>query len=145
FLPAIHLEGAEGTQLTAFIGSHTGITASFPAGSAAAAQGDVVAPFSSRGGPALALGIAKPDVTAPGVQILAGTTPTPAAVDGGARRQLFMAIQGTSMSSPHVAGAAALLRDFQPTWTPGQIKSALMLTATGAVVKEDGSTPADPF
>src|SRR5690606_24466264 len=53
FLPAIHLEGAEGTQLTAFIGSHTGITASFPAGSAAAAQGDVVAPFSSRGGPAL--------------------------------------------------------------------------------------------
>lgn len=145
FLPAVHLEGAEGAQLTAFLGSHTGVTASFPAGSAAAYQGDVVAPFSSRGGPGLALGIAKPDVTAPGVQILAGTTPTPATVDGGATGQLFMAIQGTSMSSPHVAGAAALLRDLQPTWTPGQIKSALMLTATGAVVKEDGSTPADPF
>ena len=60
--------------------------------------------------------------------------------------QLFQAIQGTSMSSPHVAGAGAVLKALHPDWTPGQIKSALMLTAkTEGVVKEDGVTPSTPF
>ena len=145
FLPAIHLENGEGASLNAFLGSHTGVTATLTAGVAAPYAGDVMAPFSSRGGNGLALGIAKPDVTAPGVQVLAGHTPTPATTTGGLPGQLFQAIQGTSMSSPHVAGAAALLIDLKPSWTPGQVKSALMTTAIGAVVKEDGFTPADPF
>jgi subtilisin family serine protease len=145
FIPTVHLEVNEGNQLTAFLGSHTGVTATLSAGAAAPYADDVMAPFSSRGGSGLALGIAKPDVTAPGVQVLAGHTPTPATSTGGRPGQLFQAIQGTSMSSPHVAGAAALIRDLRPTWTPGQVKSALMMTAAGGVVKEDGTTPADPF
>jgi subtilisin family serine protease len=145
FLPSVHLEVNQGAALNAFIASHTNVMAAITAGTAAPDQGDVMAAFSSRGGPALALGIAKPDVTAPGVQILAGHTPTPATIEGGPAGQLFQAIEGTSMSSPHVAGSGALLKALHPGWTPGQIKSALMTTANKAVVKEDGFTPADPF
>jgi subtilisin family serine protease len=91
------------------------------------------------------LGVSKPDVTAPGVQILAGQTPAPAD-PADPPGELFQAIAGTSMSSPHVAGAAALLKHLHPDWTPGQIKSALMTTASrDGLVKEDGVTPFTPF
>ncbi len=144
WLPTAHL--ADGTDFLAFMGGHTGVTGSFPAGAARDGQGDVMAAFSSRGPAGLFL---KPDVTAPGVQILAGASPAPDAPtpsDGGnPPGELYQAIAGTSMSSPHVAGAAVLLRATHPDWTPGEIKSALMSTATTDVVKEDLVTPADPF
>jgi subtilisin family serine protease len=145
WVPAVHIQSNAGTQVLDFLASHSGVTATFPGGEKSRTQGDVMAAFSSRGGPGQTLGISKPDVTAPGVQILAGHTPTPATFVGGPPGQLFQAIQGTSMSSPHVAGLAALLKDLEPTWTPGQIKSAIMTTAKRIVVKEDGTTPADAF
>lgn len=139
WLPTVHLP--DGTDLLAFLTANPGAIGQFTAGVAAEGQGDVMAAFSSRG-PA---GLVQPDVTAPGVSILAGHTPTPETNAGGPPGQYFQAIAGTSMSSPHVAGAALLLRAYNPEWTPGQIKSALMTTATTAVVKEDLVTPADPF
>jgi subtilisin family serine protease len=145
FVPSVHLEDTEGTQLKAFLTANPAASAAFSGGSAAPAQGDVMASFSSRGGPGLTLGISKPDLTAPGVQILAGNTAHPSGLEAGPPGELFQAIQGTSMSSPHIAGSAALLVALHPTWTPGQIKSALMMTATPSVVKEDGTTPANPF
>jgi uncharacterized repeat protein (TIGR01451 family) len=147
YLPASHIQFADGQTLLAFLASHTGVTATLTAGIVGSQQGDVMASFSSRGGPGQTLGVSKPDVTAPGVQILAGNTPAPAtaATGGQPAGELFQGIAGTSMSSPHVAGSAALLKDLRPTWTPGQIKSALMTTANPEAVKEDGVTLATPF
>lgn len=146
FIPTVHLDFAGGEALLNFLIGHGGANAKFTGGAATKATGNVIAFFSSRGGPAQTLGISKPDLSAPGVQILAGNTPEPLFIDDGPAGELFQVIEGTSMASPHVAGAAALLKDLHPQWTPGQIKSALMTTAkTSRVFKEDGLTPADSF
>lgn len=145
FLPSVHLDYAAGQSLLELMANHEVVSATISASSATVTQGDVMASFSSKGGPGQKLGISKPDITAPGVQIFAGHTPTPASISGGATGQLFRTMQGTSMSSPIVAGSAALVKALHPDWTPGQIKSALMMTANGNLVKQDGHTPAGPF
>ncbi|MGI9342570.1 MAG: S8 family serine peptidase [Gammaproteobacteria bacterium] len=104
--------------------------------------GNAMGSFSSRGPNLTALDILKPDVTAPGVNILAGQSPD---VANGVRGENFQYLTGTSMSVPHVAGVAALIREAQPDWSPAAIKSALMTTSRQDIVKEDGTTQADPF
>jgi uncharacterized repeat protein (TIGR01451 family) len=145
FLPTTHIQFNEGQQVLAFLTANPGATATLTAGAASSQQGDVMASFSSRGGPGQTLGVSKPDITGPGVQILAGHTPLSADRDTGPQGELFQAIAGTSMSSPHIAGAGALIKALHPDWTPGQIKSALMTTAWTKVAKEDGVTPANAF
>ncbi len=146
FIPSVHLENDNGALLLNFMATHTNTVATFTEGMATAVQGDKMAAFSSRGGTANMFGVARPDITAPGVQILAGNTPMPSEASSGQPGELFQSIQGTSMSSPHIAGAGALLAALHPNWTPGQIKSAIMTTAkTDGVTKEDGTTPADAF
>ncbi len=139
WLPTVHLPD---NQVESTLEGARDLTATITAGQKAKGQGDVMAGFSSRGPGGLVL---KPDVTAPGVQILAGHTPKPDDTAAGPPGELFQAIAGTSMSSPHVAGAAALLAAKRPEWTPGELKSALMTTALTDVVKEDLTTQADPF
>ncbi|GAB3034190.1 S8 family serine peptidase [Bowmanella dokdonensis] len=104
--------------------------------------GNIIANFSSRGPNGSTTDIIKPDITAPGVKILAATSSDPMFEPAG---ESFKYLQGTSMSSPHIAGLAALLKGQHPEWTPAQIKSALMTTARQNLVKEDGVTQADPF
>jgi subtilisin family serine protease len=143
WLPAIHVNGPS-TGLLNFINGHTGVTATWAQGTETPTQGDVMAAFSSRGPSQFFL---KPDITAPGIQVLAGMTPQPdpsATVNGPAGNN-FQAIAGTSMSSPHVAGSAVLVKASHPGWTPAEIKSALMTSAVQGVLKEDGVTPATPF
>ncbi|RHN70354.1 putative tripeptidyl-peptidase II [Medicago truncatula] len=93
----------------------------------------VVAAFSSRGPNILTPKILKPDLIAPGVNILAGWSgkvgPTGLSVD--TRHVSFNIISGTSMSCPHVSGLAALLKGAHPEWSPAAIRSALMTTSYG--------------
>lgn len=101
-----------------------------------------MAAFSSRGPNGAAGDVVKPDLIAPGVVVLAGNTP---ASQVGAPGPLSQAISGTSMSTPHVAGVAARLRDAHPDWSPATIRSALMTGGRQNGTKEDGTTNADPF
>ena len=140
WLPTVHV--ADGTDLLEFLTDHSAVTGEFAAGEQRQGQGDVMAAFSSRGP---AGSFIKPDITAPGVQILAAMTPTPESSAGGPPGEYYQAIAGTSMSSPHIAGVALLLTALHPRWTPGQIKSAVMTQAVREVVKEDLVTPADAF
>ena len=103
--------------------------------------GNVMGSFSSRG-PAPIQDVLKPDVTAPGINILAGFSPdTPNSNSG----ENFGFLTGTSMSAPHVAGIAALLKQAHPSWSPSALKSALMTTARQDLNQQDGETPANPF
>ncbi|TDU83925.1 PA domain-containing protein [Kribbella voronezhensis] len=142
WLPAVQLEKPDADILLSFLAAHPGTTASFTQGTKTTWQGDVMTYFSSRGPGGDFL---KPDVTAPGLHILAGQTPTPESPAEGPPGNLYQVIAGTSMSSPHVAGAAALVFALHPSWTPGQVKSALETTAKTAVKKPDRVTQADPF
>jgi subtilisin family serine protease len=145
-VPTVHVHPDVAASIKAYIDSAgAAATASFSGGTARAnddANVPKMAGFSSRGPNGAAADIIKPDVTAPGVQILAGAAPNPWL---GAPGQLFQAIQGTSMSSPHGAGVGALLVQAHPDWSPAMIKSALMTTGSQDVTKEDDATPVDPF
>lgn len=102
---------------------------------------NVVADFSSRGPSLSDANFVKPDVTAPGVDILAGHTP---AVANGLRGETYQYMSGTSQSAPEVTGVAALLKEAHPTWSPSAIKSALMTTTYVEVERTDG-VAADAF
>lgn len=105
-------------------------------------NGDVMAAFSSRGPNNQAPGILKPDMTAPGVDILA------AVASLGQAAPEFDVYSGTSMSSPHMTGAGALMMKAKyPAWSVAEIQSSLMTTAVfdNTVREEDGATPTDPF
>ena len=143
WLPAVHVNGPD-TALLAFVNGHTNVMAKWAQGTASMTQGDVMAAFSSRGPQP---DFIKPDVTAPGIQVLEGMTPQPdeTTPTDGPPGNFFQAIAGTSMSGPHAAGISALIKAAHPTWTPAMIKSALMTSAVQDVVKEDGVTPFDPF
>ena len=105
-------------------------------------SGNVMGTFSGRG-PSLAdSDFLKPDLIAPGVQILGGHTQD---VANGFRGEEFQYLSGTSQSTPHIAGVAALIKEAKPDWSPAAIKSALMTTARQDILKEAAGENADPF
>lgn len=139
-VPVFGTTQAAGDAIRDFAGGPGGtVAATIPKGATPAPNTpNQLAGFSSRGPGGAVL---KPDLTAPGVSILAvisGTT-----ISGS--ENVIGLLSGTSMASPHNAGAAALLKQARPGWTPSEIKSALMMTAVRDVLLEDGATPAHPF
>jgi len=143
-VPTVHTRAADTAVILDYLGGGEG-TASLSEGVQFEARGPVMADFSSTG-PALAGGgdLLKPDITAPGVDVIAAVAPP------GNNGNDFASLQGTSMSSPHIAGLGALLKATNPEWSPAAIKSAMMTTAYqtdnkgDAITRHDGST-ATPF
>ncbi|RVX01120.1 hypothetical protein VitviT2T_023544 [Vitis vinifera] len=90
-----------------------------------------VASFSSRGPNPVSQHILKPDVVAPGVDILASYTPLKSltGLKGDTQFSKFTIMSGTSMACPHVSGVAAYVKSFHPKWSPAAIKSAITTTA----------------
>ena len=123
-VPTVHLGVADRAAVRAYAAT-AAATASLSQGVATVGQvtAPLMASFSSRG-PLLAGSgnLLKPDITAPGVDVLAAYSPVAGGHD-------FEFLSGTSMSSPHMAGLGALMKQRFPTWSPMAIKSALMTTA----------------
>ena len=135
-VPTAHVSAVDGVAIKAYAAT-AGSTAAISAFYIGTAPAPLMAGFSSRGPNAGDANMLKPDLTAPGVNVIAAVTPalSEAQRDAVANGTLvpgpaWASYQGTSMSSPHVAGLAALLRQAHPTWSPAAIKSALMTTAT---------------
>ncbi|PSL45785.1 minor extracellular serine protease Vpr [Salsuginibacillus halophilus] len=115
-LPVVTITKEDGAELTEALAEAGAAGERFILDTSYVEATDHMAGFSSRGPVAQSFEI-KPDVVAPGVDI-DSTVP-----DG------YLALNGTSMAAPHVAGAAALLKQARPDWTPDQVKAALMNTA----------------
>jgi subtilisin family serine protease len=97
-------------------------------------KSDHLASFSSRG-PRLGDYAIKPEIAAPGVDIVAARAPGTPIGDQDPVDQYYTRLSGTSMATPHVAGAAAILAEEHPDWTAAQLKPALISTS-----KDDGYT-----
>ena len=141
-VPTVHVDEVAGAAIKAYVSSSAAPTAGIEPGNTTGSTDTPIpqiAGFSSRG-PSLASGsdIIKPDITAPGVAVVAAYAPNLNNGDD------FNAISGTSMSSPHVAGLGALVLGEHPQWHPSVVKSAMMTTA-GDIAAADGGDETDPF
>ena len=127
-IPSIMITQNDGLAIKAWIDLHPDATASIYSQVNRITNpdwADMVADFSSYG-PNTTFDVLKPDITAPGVDILAAVADGTIAPSPDYELELYL---GTSMAAPHNAGSAALLMSLHPDWSPAQIRSALMMTA----------------
>jgi subtilisin family serine protease len=136
-LPAVHISQSDGAALESWLASGSGHQGSIADASSVVdpLQADRVADFSSRGPDGIDM--IKPDLAAPGVSILAAAPPA------NGQDEQYQFLSGTSMASPHAAGAAALVRAVRPDWTASEVRSALMGTARVSVIQGGDNGPFD--
>ncbi|XP_027364352.1 cucumisin-like [Abrus precatorius] len=132
-LPAILLSRKDGTLVHSYINSTSNPSAIiFRSDEGKDSLAPYVASFSSRGPNPITPEVLKPDIAAPGVDILAAWSRvgSVSGVKGDKRIANYNIESGTSMACPHASAAAAYIKSFHPDWSPAAIKSALMTTAT---------------
>ncbi|MFL6617832.1 MAG: S8 family serine peptidase, partial [Povalibacter sp.] len=135
FVPTVHLADTQRAAVKAYA-ANPGATGSIAQATIVTnAPAPFTASFSSRGPLIAGAGdLLKPDIIAPGQDVLAGVAPP------GNSGRLFDLYSGTSMSSPHIAGIAALFKELHPDWSPMMIKSAFM-TSAGDVLDGPNTNP----
>jgi hypothetical protein len=130
-IPSVHVDNVKGAEVSTYAataGATARIVPLTQAELAAAPQVPEITDFSSRGPSVTTAGdILKPDIAAPGNDVVAAVAPP----SNHGRSWDFYS--GTSMSSPHIAGIGALMKSLHPTWLPSEIKSALMTSARDTV------------
>ncbi len=141
-LPTVHVNAPKSLELKSKLAGNPALTVSLVKGDLTGEPlppAPQVAGFSSRG-PSLASGgdLLKPDIAAPGVNVLAGVSTI------GNKGEQFGFMSGTSMAAPHIAGFGALVLGKQPHWSPATVKSAMMTTAY-PLVGTDGTPNRNPF
>ncbi len=155
-IPSIHVDADDGDMIRSWLDTGTGHMATIGTSTLSYASetedtgetqvGRIAADFTSRGPNVSVPDVIVPSIAAPGVSIYAayaddqpvGFTAAPAPND-------FAFLSGTSMASPHVAGALTLLASIHPDWSPAEAQSALMMTANQDTKKDDAVTASDFF
>ncbi|HEY3163370.1 MAG TPA: S8 family serine peptidase [Candidatus Limnocylindrales bacterium] len=139
-IPAVMISNTDGAALRTAGATSVNVAASFS--EFLTTNGDILAGFSSQGPTNVNYAI-KPDLTSVGVNVLSSEACDTDGACGNDGDWAFY--NGTSMSSPHVTGSAAVLRGLHPTWTPAQVKSALVNTSDLVVRNAfDASTTVGP-
>ncbi len=144
WVPSVHVNYTDGLKIKDYIASSPNPSARILVKNPSNwPKAPTMTYFSSRGPNPVVPDLIKPDITAPGLQILAGNSPT---AIGGVQGELFQAIAGTSMSSPHIAGVFALVKQAHPDWSAAEAKSAIMTSSYDKGVRDDDLVSnADPF
>ncbi|BAF29685.2 subtilisin-like protease 4 [Oryza sativa Japonica Group] len=130
-LPVSYVDFPDATVIRQYINSSNSPTASiiFNGTSLGKTQAPVVAFFSSRGPSTASPGILKPDIIGPGVNVIAAWPFMEGQDANNDKHRTFNCLSGTSMSTPHLSGIAALIKGTHPDWSSAAIKSAIMTTA----------------
>ncbi|KAJ3706675.1 hypothetical protein LUZ61_010380 [Rhynchospora tenuis] len=151
-LPASIVNYVNGTTILSYMEKSQNATASltFKGTTLGNSPAPTIAYFSSRGPSQQTLEILKPDIVGPGVNILAAWPDQVGEFATKLAMKKFNIISGTSMSTPHLSGIAALIKSAHPNWSPAAIKSAMITTSQllgndGNPIMDEKNNPADHF
>ncbi|KAF9598895.1 hypothetical protein IFM89_032749 [Coptis chinensis] len=142
-LPASAVTNSDGEYIASYISSTRNATAIIHDSEVVYdPSAPSLASITNRGPSILTPAVLKPDISAPGVDILAAWSPKGLVSRSGhdQRSVMYNIVSGTSQACPHAAGAAAYVKTFHPTWSPAAIKSALMTTASPMKTIDEGES-----